>query len=221
MSAGAYLRRKVAEPAVIRWYQWRGDPLARSGPFTPKASAALEPWIREETARLLSQADPAGFETTVNLIGNGTVALLTAPDGRPQWDRLREEPALVPAAVEELLRYDSPVQMTSRNATQDVELGGTLIRSGTPVIVAIGGANRDPAVFDQPGRLLIDRPNAARHLSFSLGIHHCLGVALARLEGRIAVEELTSRYPGLTLAGTPVRRPLLVLRGFESVPVRP
>ena len=162
----------------------------------------------------------AGFETTVNLIGNGTVALLTAPDGRQQWDRLRQEPALVPGAVEELLRYDSPVQMTSRNATQDVELGGTLIRRGTPVIVAIGGANRDPAVFDEPGRLLTDRPNAGRHLSFSLGIHHCLGAALARLEGRIAVEELTSRYPALALAGTPVRRPLLVLRGFESVPVR-
>ena len=162
----------------------------------------------------------AGFETTVNLIGNGTVALLTAPDGRQQWDRLRQEPALVPAAVEELLRYDSPVQMTSRNATQDVELGGTLIRQGTPVIVAIGGANRDPAVFDQPGRLMTDRPNAARHLSFSLGIHHCLGAALARLEGRIAVEELPRRCPALRLAGPPVRRPLLVLRGFESVPVR-
>ena len=110
--------------------------------------------------------------------------------------------------------------MTSRNATQDVELGGTLIRPGTPVVVAIGGANRDPAVFDEPGRLLTDRPNAARHLSFSLGIHHCLGAALARLEGRIAVEELTSRYPALSLAGPPARRPLLVLRGFESVPVR-
>jgi len=88
------------------------------------------------------------------------------------------------------------------------------------VIVAIGGANRDPGVFAQPDRLIIDRPDASRHLSFSFGIHHCLGAALARLEGRIAVEELTRRYPGLTLAGTPVRRPLLVLRGFESVPVR-
>jgi len=159
----------------------------------------------------------AGFETTVNLIGNGTVALLGE---RAQWERLREEPALIPAAVEELLRYDSPVQMTARTATEDVEADGTLIRQGTPVIVAIGGANRDPAVFDQPDRLRIDRPDASRHLSFSFGIHHCLGAALARLEGRIALEELTSRYPGLELAGTPVRRPLLVLRGFESVPVR-
>jgi len=159
----------------------------------------------------------AGFETTVNLIGNGTVALLGEPE---QWERLRAEPALVPAAVEELLRYDSPVQMTSRIATEDVDVGGLVIRRGEWILVAIGGANRDPDVFDQPDRLRIDRPAASRHLSFSFGIHHCLGAALARLEGRIAVEELTRRYPELELAGTPTRRPLLVLRGFESVPVR-
>jgi len=159
----------------------------------------------------------AGFETTVNLIGNGTVALLGE---RGQWRRLGEEPALVPAAVEELLRYDSPVQMTGRTATEDVDCDGTVIPKGAPIIVAIGGANRDPDVFEQPDRLNIDRPNASRHLSFSLGIHHCLGAALARLEGRVAVEELTRRYPGLELAGTPARRELLVLRGFESVPVR-
>ncbi len=159
----------------------------------------------------------AGFETTVNLIGNGTVALLGE---REQWARLREDPALVPGAVEELLRYDSPVQVTSRIATQDIEVGGVVIPRGVPVIVYIGGANRDPDVFGQPDRLRIDRPEASRHLSFSLGIHHCLGAALARLEGRIAIEEMTRRYPGLELAGRPVRRPLLVLRGFESVPVR-
>jgi len=161
----------------------------------------------------------AGFETTVNLIGNGTVALLSE-GGRQQWARLGEEPALAPAAVEELLRYDSPVQMTSRIATEDVEVDGTVIQKGTPVIAAIGGANRDPGVFDQPDSLMIDRENASRHLSFSFGTHHCLGAGLARLEGRIAFEELTRRYPKLELAGTPVRRPLLVLRGFERVPVR-
>jgi len=161
----------------------------------------------------------AGFETTVNLIGNGTVALL---GDRQDWQRLGEEPSLVPAAVEELLRYDSPVQMTSRTATEDVDVDvdGTVIPKGESVIVAIGGANRDPGVFEEPDLLRIDRPNASRHLAFSLGIHHCLGAALARLEGRIAVEELTRRYPGLELAGTPARRQLLVLRGFESVPVR-
>jgi cytochrome P450 len=159
----------------------------------------------------------AGFETTVNLIGNGAVALL---GHRQQWDRLCAEPGLVPGAVEELLRYDSPVQMTSRIATEDVDVDGTVIRKGTPVIVAVGGANRDPEVLGEPARLRIDRPNASRHLSFSLGIHHCLGASLARLEGRIAIEELTRAWPGLRLAGTPARRLLLVLRGYESIPVR-
>jgi hypothetical protein len=159
----------------------------------------------------------AGFETTVNLIGNGTVALLGEQE---QWRRLRDEPALVPAAVEELLRFDSPVQMTSRTATEDLDVDGMAISKGTTVMVAIGGANRDPDAFDDPDRLWIDRPNASRHLSFSFGIHHCLGAPLARLEGRVALEELTRRYPGLALAGPPARRPLLVLRGFEAIPVR-
>ena len=159
----------------------------------------------------------AGFETTVNLIGNGTVALLSEQE---HWQQLREEPALIPAAVEELLRYDSPVQMTSRIATEDVDVDGAVIPKGASIIVVIGGANRDPDVFDEPDRLRIGRPDASRHLSFSLGIHHCLGATLARLEARIAIEELTRRYPTLELAGTPARRPLLVLRGFERVPVR-
>ena len=182
--------------------------------------AAEEEGDRLSSAELVSTALlllVAGFETTVNLIGNGTVALMAEPE---QWDLLRADPAQVPGAVEEMLRYDSPVQMTSRIATEDVDLDGTVIPQGIPVIVAIGGANRDPAVFAEPARFLIGRPDPGRHLSFSLGIHHCLGAALARLEGRIAIEELTRRYPRLTLAAPPVRRPLLVLRGFETVPVR-
>ena len=159
----------------------------------------------------------AGFETTVNLIGNGTVALVGDPDS---WDRLRQDPALVPAAIEEMLRYDSPVQLTCRIATEDVEAGGSVIEAGRAVIVFIGGANRDPGVFEQPDEFRIDRPDPGRHLSFSLGPHHCLGASLARLESRIAIEELTRRYPALELAAPPTRRPLLVLRGFESVPVR-
>jgi cytochrome P450 len=159
----------------------------------------------------------AGFETTVNLIGNGTVALLGDPGS---WERLRQDPALVPAAVDEMLRYDSPVQLTSRIATEDVEVGGRVIGAGRAVLVSIGGANRDPAVFEQPDEFRIDRPDPGRHLSFSLGTHHCLGARLARLEARIAFEELTRRYPALELAAPPARRSLLVLRGFESVPVR-
>jgi cytochrome P450 len=159
----------------------------------------------------------AGFETTVNLIGNATVALLGEPE---QWRRLGEEPALVPAAVEELLRYDSPVQMTSRIATDDIELDGATLPKGAAILVAIGGANRDPDVFDHPDQLRIDRPEASRHLAFSLGIHHCLGAALARLEGRVAIDELTRRYPKLEVVGIPTRRQLLVLRGYEQLAVR-
>jgi cytochrome P450 len=156
----------------------------------------------------------AGFETTVNLIGNGTVALLSEPGA---WSALHERPSLIPGAIEEMLRYDSPVQITSRIATEDVEVGGTVIPRGATVIVALGGANRDPAVFEDPDRLRVDRPDAGRHLAFSHGIHRCLGAALARLEARIVFEELTCRYPTLQLADAPTRRPLLVLRGYESV----
>lgn len=158
----------------------------------------------------------AGFETTVNLIGNGAVALLGQP---AQWQRLADDPALIEGAVEEVLRYDSPVQLTSRIADEDVEVGGTAIGKGTPVMVVIGGANRDPDMFADPGRVMVGRPNAARHLSFSSGSHQCLAAPLACMEGRVALGELTRRYPGLRLAGTPVRRPHLVLRGFVSVPV--
>jgi cytochrome P450 len=160
----------------------------------------------------------AGFETTVNLIGNGTVALLGQPEC---WERLHDEPNLVSSAVEELLRFDSPVQMTSRTATDDVEIEGEQLSKGTTVLVAIGGANHDPNVFERPEELRIDRAEAPRHLSFSFGIHSCLGAALARLEARIVFLALTDRFPRLRLTKTPARRPLLVLRGFESVRVRP
>src|ERR1700677_2831754 len=106
----------------------------------------------------------AGFETTVNLIGNGAVALIGDP---ASWDRLRQDPALVPTAIEEMLRYDSPVQMTSRIATEEVELGDSVIRAGRAVLVAIGGTNRDPEVFERPDEFRIDRPDPGRHLSFS------------------------------------------------------
>ncbi len=161
----------------------------------------------------------AGFETTVNLIGNGVATLLAEP-GHATWRRLHDDPALIPGAVDELLRYDSPVQMTSRIATEDVAVGGTTVRQGQAVLVLLGGANRDPDVFDAPSELRIERDTPAAHLSFSQGIHRCLGLALARLEGRIAIEELTRRYPTLAHAGPPRRRSLIVLRGYETLPVR-
>lgn len=158
----------------------------------------------------------AGFETTVNLIANGTAALLGAPE---VWSMLREEPSRWPDAVEELLRFDSPVQMTSRIAVDDVQLAGTTLPRGSAVVVAIGGANRDPQMFSDPDHLVLDRPERT-HLAFSLGIHHCLGAALARLEARVAFEELAARMEDPALAGNAVRRRLVVLRGYESLPIR-
>jgi cytochrome P450 len=159
----------------------------------------------------------AGFETTVNLIGNGTVALIGAPD---QWHRLREDPGVVANAVEELLRYDSPVQATSRTATEDLALGDKTIRRGETVIVAIGGANRDGSVFARPDELAVDRADASKHLAFSYGIHHCLGAALARLEGRVVFEEMTRHFESLELTAPPTHRTMIVLRGYEHIPLR-
>jgi cytochrome P450 len=221
-AAAAQAQSRVAEAALIGYLQ----DLVRERRANPDDTILSALIAAEEEGDRLSSGEVvrmafllliAGFETTVNLIGNGTVALLGDPDG---WDRLRQDPALVPMAIEEMLRYDSPVQMTSRIATEELEVGGSVIAAGRPVLVSIGGANRDPEVFDQPDEFQIDRPDPGRHLSFSLGLHHCLGASLARLEGRIAIEELTRRYQALELAAPPTRRPQLVLRGFESVPVR-
>lgn len=158
----------------------------------------------------------AGHETTTNLIGNGLLALLRNPD---QLARLRDNPDLGRTAIEELLRYDSPVQMTSRSALQDVEYNGQRIRKGTQISFMLGAANRDPAQFDQPARLDITRdPNP--HLSFSNGIHYCLGAPLARLEGQIAIQTVLRCFPNLRLPDvTPRYRETWVLRGLESLPV--
>lgn len=158
----------------------------------------------------------AGFETTVNLLGNGTLALLREPE---QLALLREDPARIPGAVEELLRYDAPVQLTGRLALRDAEVGGVELPAGTFVVTLLGGANRDPAVFPDPDTLDVLRPNARRHLSFAAGPHHCLGAALARLEGEVGLAALLEHAPGLSLAGTPRRRPTFVLRGLSSLPV--
>ena len=159
----------------------------------------------------------AGFETTVNLIGNGTALLIAHPE---QHDRLRAEPALWPNAVDEVLRLDSPVQRTGRVAQRDTVLAGVRVPVGKPVMTLLGGANRDPEVFDEPGRFDVGRPNAGEHLAFSSGIHYCLGAGLARMEGTVGLQALFGRFPDIALAGTPHRRATRVLRGYESVPVR-
>jgi cytochrome P450 len=161
----------------------------------------------------------AGHETTVNLIGSGTLALLQHPN---QLARLRDDPALIRPAVEELLRYTSPVETaTERFAREDVTVAGVTIPAGSLVFAVIASANRDERQFPDPDKLNLTRePN--RHLAFGLGVHFCLGAALARLEGQIAIQALLRRAPGLRLA-VPAEslrwRRGLVLRGLEVLPV--
>jgi cytochrome P450 len=159
----------------------------------------------------------AGHETTVNLIGNGALALLHHPD---QLARLRADPSLVPNAIEELLRYDSPVQRTARMTTTDVAIDGRPIAKGTMVVTALGAANRDPAQFPDPDRLDVSRRDV-RHISFGYGIHFCLGAPLARVEGQIALGTLLRRAPGLALAEpSPEWRESSVLRGLKRLRVK-
>jgi cytochrome P450 len=158
----------------------------------------------------------AGHETTVNLLGNGTLALLRNPEALA---RFRADPSVAANAVEELLRYDSPVQLTGRVALTDADLGGQPVAKGEIALALIGAANRDPAAHADPDRLDLDR-EATRHLAFGQGIHFCLGAPLARLEGRIALGRLLERAPRLRLAGEPVWRDNVVLRGLSRLPVR-
>jgi cytochrome P450 len=157
----------------------------------------------------------AGHETTVNLIGNGVLALLRAPD---QLALLRRSPERMDGAVDELLRFDGPVQITQRIATEDMEVVGCKVRRGDEILLVLGAANRDPAVFAEPHRLDIAR-DARRHVGFGGGIHHCLGAVLARMETQIALAALLDRFGRIDLAGAPARRPTFTLRGLESLPV--
>lgn len=165
----------------------------------------------------------AGHETTVNLIGNGMLALLSNPAARTELAASAaagSDEALLHNAVEELLRYDSPVQMTMRFCYQDTALGSHTIKRGDVVITVLGAANRDPAQYPEPGRLDLRRENAHTHLSFGQGIHYCLGASLARLEGALAVSALLRRLPRLALTEQPLTwRSNPVLRGLTTLPV--
>ncbi|MDS0137361.1 MULTISPECIES: cytochrome P450 [unclassified Amycolatopsis] len=157
----------------------------------------------------------AGHETTTNLIGNGVLALLRSPEGLKPLGADGENAARV---VEEVLRYDSPAQLTARTALRDTTLADLPIPQGSQVIVVIGAANRDPATGPSPDSFDPAR-EPGRHLAFGQGIHFCLGAPLARLEARIAFRELARRRPGLRLAGTPAWNPTATLRGLSSLPV--
>jgi pimeloyl-[acyl-carrier protein] synthase len=159
----------------------------------------------------------AGHETTVNLIGNGMLALLRHP---AELRRLRESPGLITSAVEELLRYDGPVQRTARVASADATIGGRTIAKGDMVMPFIAAADRDPAQFPEPDRLDLSRSDN-RHIAFGWGIHFCLGAPLARIEGQIAIDALVRRLPGLELAThEPEYRQSLTLRGLKTLPVK-
>lgn len=162
----------------------------------------------------------AGFETTINLVGNGYFALLTHPEQR---DRLLADPDLLPTAVEELLRYDGPVEFgTWRFTTEPITVGGVAIPAGEPVLAVLAAADRDPSRFPAPDELDLGRP-ATGHVALGHGIHFCIGAPLARLEGRIAFERLLARYPAASLARPPEdlrRHSGLIMRGLYELPVR-
>jgi cytochrome P450 len=162
----------------------------------------------------------AGFDTTVNLIASGTLALLTQPE---QAARLRADPSLLPAAVEELLRFTSPVNHANdRFTTEAVSIGGVLIPAGEWVFPAISAADRDPARFPGPDRLDLSR-DATGHLAFGHGVHHCLGAPLARMEAEVALGALLARFPALSLAVPRAGlrwRPVSLMNGLEALPVQ-
>jgi len=158
----------------------------------------------------------AGHETTTNLIGNGLWALLNNPS---QEKALRENPNLVPSAIEEMLRYDGPIQLNNRRLTAPMEIGGRRFPEGTLITIGIGAANRDPAQFPDPDRFDVARkPN--RHVAFGHGDHVCVGMNVARMEGRIAMGSLLKRFPRIVLDGTPERDRRVRFRGFRKFPIR-
>ncbi|SDQ86507.1 cytochrome P450 [Quadrisphaera sp. DSM 44207] len=174
-----------------------------------------EQLTEDELVTMVALLFAAGFATTTNLLANSLVCLLRDPD---QLARLRADPALAPSAVEELLRYDSPVQLVRRMALEDTEISGARIRAGERVVAHLGAGNRDPQRFADPDRLDLTRADNAP-LSFGGGIHYCLGAPLARLEAQTAIPALVTRFPNLQLTGAPARRDSLVIRGYTALPI--
>ena len=204
---GAHLERLRRNPGDDRMSQLI---LAREA---SEGGARLSERELQATAGLVLAA---GFETTVNLLGNGIRMLLDTPG---HIETLSSRPELWPTAVEEILRLDSPVQMSARIARKDVVVADTQVTRGELVIIFLAGANRDPKVFDDPHRFDIERDNAGRHLSFSGGRHFCLGAALARAEGEVGLRTFFERYPDARLAGAGSRRDTRVLRGWSTLPI--
>jgi cytochrome P450 len=201
---------------AIAWKKGRGD----EGDLLSALIAAEDDGDTLSDAELVENVVLlflAGHETTVNLIGNGTHALLEHPE---QLARLIADPSLDTNAVEELLRYDSPVQFSRRIALEPIEIGDQVVAPGEFVMTCLGAANRDPHKFGPTaGELDLGRPDAREHVSFGSGVHHCLGAALARLEGQEAIGRLVRRFPDIAAAGAPTHNGRLVLRGYDELPV--
>ncbi|NIH80122.1 cytochrome P450 [Amycolatopsis viridis] len=216
---------RAVESALAEFDAWLGDHLdrlrARPGDnLLSQLVAAREDGVGLTDLELRSTAGlvlAAGFETTVNLLGNG-IALLHDHPG--QLAALRAEPSRWANAVEEILRVDPPVLLTGRTCLRDTEICGVPVRAGSVVATILAGANRDPAVFAEPGRFDVRRENAREHISFSAGRHYCLGAALARMEGEVGLRALFDRYPQLRLTPGARRRKTRILRGFERLPAR-
>ena len=158
----------------------------------------------------------AGHETTTNLVGNGMWLLLNHPE---QMQRLRREPALIASAIEEMLRYEGPIQLNNRRLVAPMVLGGKELPEGTFITIAIGAANRDPSQFAEPERFDVAR-NPNRHVAFGQGAHACAGMNVARMEARIAFTRLFSRFTGIESGGPPVRDRRIRFRGFRSLPLQ-
>jgi cytochrome P450 len=189
----------------------------RRAPRDDLISALLEAELADlEVVSFVILLAGAGVETVARLLSWAAVVLARNPDQRAL---LVQEPALIPNGIDELLRYEAPSPVNGRWVTRPFEVHGTVVPAESKILLLNGSANRDPREFEDPDRFDVRRA-IKRHITFGYGAHYCLGAALARLEGRIAIEELTRRYPALELAAPPARRPLLILRGFESVPVR-
>jgi cytochrome P450 len=200
----AYLRDLAADPAP--------DSLVNDLVTVRDSEDRLSEDELVATAVLLLMA---GHEATVNVIGNGVLALLR---NRSQWQRLVDDPSLVPLAVEELIRYDAPLQLFERTATAEVTVAGYTVRPGEKIAALLGAAARDPLAFTAPDTLDVGR-NPNPHLGFGAGIHYCVGAPLARVEITAALTALTARMPGLQLMEEPERRPEFVIRGLRNLPV--
>ncbi|GAB3578773.1 cytochrome P450 [Amycolatopsis endophytica] len=216
---------RAVESALAAFDAWLGEHLdhLRANPgdnLLSQLAAAREDGVGLTDLELRATAGlvlAAGFETTVNLLGNGIALLHDHPE---QLAALRSDESLWPNAVDEILRVDPPVLLTGRTSQRDTEIGGVRVREGSVVATVLAGANRDPAVFDEPARFDVRRENAREHISFSAGRHYCLGASLARMEGEVGLRALFDRFPDLRLTPGATLRDTRILRGFERLPAR-